>query len=308
MSTSVAVDLNHPLLHTPYSIDEPLQIPPEYFRTPYSQRLAFWGLVDKAIRADNETSYFRHFRDSTRDTWRECAANAMLRTMPHHAKELAEQQYNKYLPLREFISLKGFSSFVFRVTACNPADHQEILGAIRTLVTGWLPKSIDKIGTYDEDRTTLKVLHVSKVDYNFIRDLQVYLPDGVQLRYQNHGIEDFSSELHALFAPDLPSSASQRADFEATLEGIHQVKLHKFTKEEREKFVYTSPEYTNCSDEENEPDSSQSDNSDAEKPQKPKRVPKNPRTGLPAIWMSKIVSDSVKSSDILEQDWIPIVA
>jgi hypothetical protein len=279
-------------LETPFAADAAPPLPPELFCTPYSRRLAALGLEEKAFRADSETSYFKWYRDADRATWRQHAANAMLRTMPYYASQIAKDHYHKNLALRDFIE-HTFCRVSFTLPTWDVPQSQSLIRTLRTLIDKLLPKSADKIGAISE-RPGIKILTTRPMTLDLAKRIQSSLPAGVKFQYSNRAKDMFSIELLAVMAPDLPTSDTHRADLEAILDSMHQVKLHKFSKAERSKFVYESPAYTNLQDGEEPP-------SDGKR-RKP--VPKNPVTGKPAIWMSGVVGEKVKASEIPEHEWV----
>jgi hypothetical protein len=286
-------------LETPYEADHAPGLPPECFRTTYSRQLARHDLQDKATRADNETSYFHWYRDADLATWRQHAANSMLRTMPYHAKKLAEQQYVKHLPLADFLG-DTLSRVTFTLPTWDVESSQHLLKVLFALTNRLLPKSLSKIASARE-LPAIKILHTRPMTLDLARKIQSALPPGVKFQYSNHPATAVRQELRATTAADLPSSDTHRADLEAILGNSHQVRLHKFSKAERQKFVYGGDgTYTNFQEGDPPPES----------PSKGKRkgkvVPKNPATGKPAIWRSKMVDENVRGDGIPEQDWVLI--
>lgn len=283
-------------LDTPFTIEEGTPaLPPEHFHSLYSRQLAQLGLDDKATRADAETAFFKWYRDIDRQTWRQHAANAMLRTMPYYAKQMAEEQYCKNLPLEDHVS-DSFSRVTFYIKTWDIEESKRLLSVLRALTSKFLPKSLDKIGIVDNS-PTLKILHTQPLTLDVARKIQSLVPAGVKFQYSNHQKEYFRANLRSVTSSDLVTTDAHRADLEAILGRTHQTKLHKFSKEERSKFVYTPPEpYTNLS-------STDSPEEPSEEKKQGKPVPKNPITGKPAVWVSGIVSESVKASDIQEHEW-----
>lgn len=266
----------------------------------YARRLHELGLHGKSFRAEDEGRYFRHYKDAANETWREMVSNSMLRTVPHYAKQLARIQYSKYRHFESLIHLI-FCKVTFRFNLDGetfPANKQTIKD-IRKVITQFLPVTLDKIGD-DRGWAMIKAIHAGSVDAALLAQIKQALPAGVSITHHNLYKNDFYAALLELVSPDLPRGAEARADFECVLEGIHQVKVHAVSRQDRGKFVY-DPGYTNCPD--IEATSVPADCRGCGKTHAI-RIPRNPKTGLVAIFMSLVVDKDVLAAEIPECEWI----
>ena len=267
------------------------------FHSEYARRLVDLGLISKAVRHEDDGKYWKWYQDSTRDMWKTPASNSMLRTSPHYAKQLAIEQENKYRKFSDLISVL-LARVDFRFRATTHEETQSTIKTVRKLIDRFLPKSMDKIGTHD-GKIALKVLYSSSVDVSLARQIIAALPPGVTFHYSNKYKADFATELKSLTAPDLPLSETSRANLEKVMDKLHQLVLHKVSKEDRDKFVYTSP-YTNL---ESTDAFASAQECEECKTTHLIRVPKNPRTGLPARYYSDPVLESVRPQDLKASQW-----
>lgn len=271
-------------LHTPSE-----DVAPDLTKWPkYARRLYELGLHAKAFRAREEGEWWRHYKDKANETWRESISNSMLRTAPHHARQLARAQENKYRHLEPYIT-KVFTFGRFRFLERDPDEAQATLRTLRALIEDLFPGlTVDKVGE-DSHFNILKFMATQPIDAALAGRIRARTPTGVFFETKVHYKDSFFEVLRLLVAPDLPPAPENRAELELRLTGVHQVKLHGATRAEHGKFVY-DPAYTNLGD--------------YVDPKTVKRIPKNPKTGLPAMYMSRVVDKGTLAEQIPAGDWI----
>lgn len=314
------------ILDTPQRItSEPLQ-----HKTPYAKRLAAHGLDKKAARVTSTASSFLWYRstEDNSDAWSVPQHTSMLRSDPYKARQLTTEHETTYARFPELIAT-SFTRLDFRFKEVTPALSQEIVRTIRAAADKILPRSIDKLGGYADkwnryDRN-VKVLYPGPVDAAMRARLVAMAPAGIDVQHHTFAKADFPRELRLWSNADLPATETGRADFEAFIDGVHQVKTHKMSKEDRSKFALLPPP-CNANLVEGNPLQSPNDPSmtstapskplpeatnilpdqlPERKPPKP-YVPRSPKTGRYARFVSVVVDRSVQVEDILPQEWFPL--
>lgn len=306
-----------PLLADDPSLTEaPLRVfEPAPLHTKYQKRLDALGLHYKAQRsADCERAviWYNASEDKSNksDTWRAPLFTSMLRSEPYKAKQLAREYENTYSPFIELIPGEMFSTLQIRFYESDPVKAQALTKEIRKLLNKHLPKTIEKPGYLNDPRYNyvLKLIHNEAVSAQRLAEIQAILPASVNITRSNAPREEFKKELAILCAPDLPRTEEGRADFEAYLDGMQSLVVHKVSKADRSKFAYTSDYvYANPLNDDGttalNDDVSDLAYCEYHKKEHTTRIPRSPKTGHYARWSSVVVSADTKFEEIHPAEW-----
>jgi hypothetical protein len=284
------------------------------------------GLSKKAQRLADIERLWEWFNASSiptdrSDTWKQAKFTSMLRTTPYCASRLSRIHNRQFSPFERLIVSQGRGwftrlNFVMHsakstITDSSHASDQSTIRAIRQLIHNLLPGAIDKLGaTIDRDlrwNRRDKVLYAGTVDSALLAVLQENCPPGVIVQRRMHRLEEFSSELRAWAASDLPLDDLAQMDMELFLHGIQQVETFGIPVEIAAKFAleYKKAKSGNA----NLPVTFEDlESSILPNPtlKNPRYVPRSPKTGKPARWVSIAVDANTRPEDLRPEDWIEL--
>jgi len=291
----------------------------------YEKGLIEFGLSYKAQRSAIARNSWEFYKAGTvEDSWRRPLFTVMLRTDGWKAQNLAEEQENTYHSFGELIgstftilSFK-FMAKNFRVKSVGHQHNQGIVRAIRKVIDEFLPVSIDKVGACEDKfgryNRVVKVIHASPVDGELHKAIQSALPEGVTLQHHVFNKADFHTQFLTLLAPDLPRKDFDRAGFEAFLDRMVQIQVHKISSADRKRFAYT-PTYVYANQPGSKDPAPLSDGLSAPifceehkvvHDKNGRRIPRSPKTGAFATHVSVVVDMNTKAGDILPEEWLEL--
>ena len=169
----------------------------------------------------------------------------------------------------------------------------------------------DKFGRYNRN---LKVMYAGAVDAALHKEIQAELPEGVTLQHHVFNRSEFHTQFLLLLAPDLPRKDFDRAGFEAFLDHLVQIQLHKISAADRKRFAY-NPEYIYANQPGSDTPPPLSDGLSAPiyceehktvHDKSGRRIPRSPKTGAYATHVSVVVDLNTKVDDILPEQWQPL--
>lgn len=286
--------------------------------TPFQRYLDRLGLGKKAQRhADNERlwKWYRASPDLS-DAWRQTPFTSMIRTEVYFATRTAKDHLAQFAAFEQLITDGGWFTridFVFYSPKCtihdaSHAEDQSTVRAIRKLIRLLLPGSIDKLGACTDRGSRwnrrVKVLYAGVLDARSLADIQSSLPPGVIIQRHVHPKSAFASELRAWANADLPLNEIERADVELFLHGLQQTAVHGVPAEITAQFALEHKKrsanlpHVPLTIEELEsvilPD-----------PVAPptQYVPRSPKTGRLARFVSVTVDRETRVEDILPEEW-----
>lgn len=309
---TAAISPNDPQLNRSQSVFEHAPL-----ATAYQRYLDSIGLHRKAQRLADIGNQFNWYNAAetmldASDRWRQAPFTPMLRTDPYFATRAARIQQTQYAAFGELIgdwfTRIDFSFYSPKSTIFDEPhfEDQRTVRAIRRVIGEFLHRSIDKLGGAADLRWNrkVKVLFAGTLPAALFFQIQSALPEGVFVRYHRHRKIDFPEELASWAHADLPLDEMARADMELFLNGLQQTAAHKVPREIERQFAleHKTPN-ANLPITPSDIDSMLLPNPTQKRP---RYVPRSPKTGKPARFVSVPVDRNTRPEDIPPEDWIEI--
>lgn len=218
--------------------------------TPEELHFVSIGLASVAQRLADVDLSWNHYKVDDSDTWRKQKFSSMLRSDPKHAWLLSKYHELQYSPFREHIQSFGTRlDFRFHAnsTVLYSDEHyrlRKLIQTIRAIIWHALPKSISKIGCVEDKHKrynrTVKVLYSEPVDAALLARIQSALPPEVSITRHVFPKPEFDAEFRSWCHMDLSADWKDRAQFELLLHKFHQTEAHRFESWERSQFALDS--------------------------------------------------------------------
>jgi hypothetical protein len=305
------------LTEIPQRIFEPAEI-----TTPYEKALEQLGCWEKAQRSADCKRLWQFYKstEDNSDAWRRPCFTLMVRTDPWKANKLAEEQRNTFHRFEELIGANftmlqfRFRTQPFHLKSAEHEKQQNIVRRIRKVIDEFLPVSLDKLGTMEDKfnryNCVLKAMYAGVVDSTLHKAIQAALPESVVLQHHVYSRAAFHEQFILLLSADLPYNDKARAAFEVFLTRLVQIQTHKIPGG-RSRFAY-NPNYTYANQPGNTNPVPLSDGLSEPayckecKKKHQNRIPRSPRTGAYAKYVSVLVDANTKVDDILPEEWMPL--
>jgi len=272
------------------------------------------GLTDKARRLACIEGNWIWYKstDDLSDAWREQLYTSMMRSDPYLARRLAQDHELRYSAFGGLIRTH-FTRLAFRIWAdkctLSSIEHRRqhrLVRKIRKVIRRFLPSSINKLGTLDDRgnryNRVVKVLYADMVTAEHLLAIQAALPPEVAVSKHVFAKEDFDLQLREWAHADLPLDELDRADFELFLHGLHLVQYYGIPREVSGKFALDSkPSNANCA---SFPDQDALLASVVASKSGIRRIPRSPKTGQLAKFISYVVDWATKPGEIAPDGWV----
>lgn len=279
--------------------------------TTIQQYLASLGLTKMAQRLANIENLWNWCKIDSSDHWRIPLYTSMMRSDPYMAIRLAQAHQLRFLPFGECIPESGGTRLDFRLwaektTLSAPAhrEHKRLIRQIRRVIQRFLPLSLNKIGSYADRATrynrTIKVIFAGSVSASDLAAIQSALPPEVSVTRYHFRQDEYQEELRLWAQADIPLNIKERADFELFIHGSHLVRYYGIPKETKAKFAL-EPKTDNAN---LDPDALLVAAIATEKGKR--RIPRSPKTGRLARFVSMVVDFATQFEDILPEEWIEL--
>lgn len=288
--------------------------------TTQQKYLSSIGLHKKAQRlADIEQicQWYKSSEDNS-DAWREQVFTSMMRTEPYYAERRALNHEMQYSSFVNHMPTGWFTNAVFYFysewTTLNDPQHEEnqrIVRHIREMIAKLGVKAIDKYVAFDgtlpkkkagseERNRSLKVIFSEVIPPEKIHALIKGLPSHVVIKARTEHKNHFTCALHTWSRAGYLGNVKERADMELSLDGLQQVVPHGFSPEERSQFALGKkydailPQTFDDLETMLLPDPHKKGE---------KYIPRSPKTGKPARFVSIVVNREVKVDDLAPEEW-----
>lgn len=279
--------------------------------TTIQQYLASLELTKFAQRLANIENMWSWCKVDNSDYWRIPHYTSMMRSDSYMAVRLAQAHQLRFLPFRDCIPESGGARLDFRLwaektmlSAPTHREHRRLIRQIRKVIARLLPLSLNKIGAY-ADRAkrynrTIKVLFAGSVSASDLAAIQSALPPEVSVTRYHFGRDAYQEELRLWAQADIPLDIKERADFELFIHGSQLIGYCGIPKDTRAKFALESKKsYANF-----DADAVLVAAIASEKGKR--RIPRSPKTGRLARFLSMVVDFSTKFEDILPEEWVEL--
>lgn len=283
--------------------------------TPFQRYLNRIGLDKKAQRLADIERLWKWYRasDDLSDAWRQTPFTSMIRTEVYFATRTAKDHLAQFAAFEQLIPVGGWFTridFVFYSPKCTIQDashieDQSTVRAIRKLASALLPGSIDKLGAVTDHGSRwnrrVKVLYAHPLDAHALAEIQSSLPSGVIVQRHIHPKSAFAGELRAWASADLPLDELERADVELFLHGLQQTAVHGVPKEIAAQFALEHKKP--CANLPLTVEDLESIILPACDAKPSVYVPRSPKTGKLARFVSVTVDRDTQVEDILPDEW-----
>lgn len=287
---------------------------PAPLTTTRQKYLASLGLNSIAQRLADIEDQWLWYKVQDTNMWREPRYTSMMRTDAYLARRLGQAHEAKYVVFGDLIGSTGtMLHFRFHAdkTVLSSLVHrqqQRLIRKIRKVISLHLAPSLNKIAGYSDSshryNRTVKVLFAGIVDAGMLMAIQSALPPEVSVTRHIFPKIDYFLQLRAWANADLPLDEKDRADLELLIQGIHLTRYYGISPEMKRKFAVDSKNHTANLRKYESLDAIQEAVTVAQATKR--RVPRSPKTGEYALFVSCVVDFGTRAEDILPEEWMSL--